>query len=266
MKLKMKKYIYILLFVAMPFGVLAQTADENPEKTTVVTKESGDIAYSEERYQDAIAIYEELLALNGPSIEIHYNLGNAYFRNNMVGEAILNYERALKIDPTDEESKFNLSFAQNYIKDEIPVNDDVFFVRWIKEFVNMAGITTWSVIAVVSFVLMLIAITIFFVCKGSVMRKITLTTFFVTLLMTIVANLSAKHIYSLMNDDSYAIVMNEEVNMKSSPDASGTILLKMHEGRKVRIIDDSLKEWVEVEVDNGKLIVGWVPVQTIERI
>ena len=40
--------------------------------------------------------------------------------------------------------------------------------------------------------------------------------------------------------------------------------MKIHEGRKVKIIDDSMREWKEVELEDGT--VGWLPAVAIERI
>lgn len=263
----MKKAIYIfLLAFAVQISAKAQETPAVVEESVEVTKQAGDEAYSQERYQEAIDIYEELLSTGDATLELHYNLGNAYFRNNMIGNAILNYEKALKIDPTDDAAKFNLEFAQNRIKDEIPQADKVLFIEWGESFVNMFSINTWAAIAVSAFIIMLIAALMFIFGKSSTMRRSGLIVAICSLVATVLSNISAYNIYGVMNDNSNAIVMKEEVSVKSSPDSSGTVLIKIHEGRKVKILDDTIKDWVEVEVDNGKLIVGWVPAQTIERI
>ena len=69
-----------------------------------------------------------------------------------------------------------------------------------------------------------------------------------SLVTTVLSNISAYNIYGVMNDNSNAIVMKEEVSVKSSPDSSGTVLIKIHEGRKVKILDDTIKDWVEVDI------------------
>ena len=264
----MKRTIYILLLlVCLPLLATAQeesTQEIVTEKTA--TKNAGDEAYSQERYQEAIEVYEEVLQKGGETLELHYNLGNAYYRNNMIGEAILNYERALKIDPTDDATKFNLDFAYGRIKDEIPQADKIFFIEWGRAFVNMFSINTWAVIAIVTFILLLAAVLLIMFGKSIAIRRTSVIIAILSFIITLSANISAYNIYTVMTDDSNAIVMKEEVNVKSSPDNSGTVLIKIHEGRKVRILDDTIKDWVEIEVDNGKLIVGWVPSYTIERV
>lgn len=56
-------------------------------------------AYTKEDYKKAIELYEGLLETYGESADIYYNLGNAYYKSNQVAPAILNYERALLLDP-----------------------------------------------------------------------------------------------------------------------------------------------------------------------
>ena len=118
----MKRVSYILLFLLLPFMALAETqADITIEATenAAVTKSDADDAYEMKHYDKAISIYEALIKEEGATKQLYYNLGNAYYRANEIGKAILNYERALRLDPTDEDAKANLEFAQEYIKDEV---------------------------------------------------------------------------------------------------------------------------------------------------
>lgn len=259
----MKRIIYVLLFIVFPLSASATVDVNRPD--VALSKDSADKAYSEERYTDAIAIYEGLIQKNGGSLDLHYNLGNAYYRDKEIGKAILNYERALKFDPTDDNAKFNLEVANKMIKDELPESEEVFFLSWFDSLVNIFGITAWSVIGLLAFMAMLGAILLYIFKSGS-LRKVALYVSIFSFVLALIANLSALSLYNTANDDTKAIVLKEELVLRSSPDLSGTELLKVHEGRKVKILDSPVKDWVEIEVDNGKLIVGWVPFDAIERI
>lgn len=259
----MKKFIYILLVFVLPLSASAQGATVEPVVT--FSKDSADNAYSQERYADAIEAYEGLIAANGGSLDLHYNLGNAYYRFKEIGKAILNYERALKHDPTDANARFNLEVANKMMKDELPESEELFFSGWSDSVVNLFSITTWTVIGMLSFVLMLGCIFVY-IFKSGTMRKVSLYVSLVSLSIVIVANLSALSLHNSMNDDTMAIVMKEEVILRSSPDLSGTELLKVHEGRKVKTLGNPVQGWVEVEVDNGNIIVGWVSADEIEKI
>ena len=61
-----------------------------------------------------------------------------------------------------------------------------------------------------------------------------------------------------------AIIMSGSVEVKSTPTQSGTNLFILHSGTKVLIIDDSMKEWKEIKLADGKI--GWIPVSDMEII
>lgn len=263
----MKKIIYILLLSVLPLTMTAQENNPTVDSTTTVsayTKAIGDSAYSKGDYNKAIEVYESIIADKGSSLQLYYNLGNAYFRSNMLGKSILNFERALRIDPTDEDTKANLEFAQSRMKDEIPEQYEIFFVSWFKAIVNMCSITTWSVTGIVAFIVLLLALLIILFNKNAGRRKFSVAVTLVSLFVTIFANISAYNLNCTMQDDSHAIVMKEETSLKSTPNNSGTVLIKVHEGRKVKIADDNINEWKKIELEDGT--VGWVPSSVIERI
>lgn len=251
----MKKIIYICLLLALPLSIMAQ-------ETVEYTKKQGDEAYADARYTDAITIYESVLAKQGASLSLYYNLGNAYYRNNQPGKAILNYERALRIDANDEDAKANLEFVQSRIVDKIPQDEVPFYKKWGNAIAGIFSQNVWAIIGIITFVGMLVA-TFFYYFRNR-RRAVLLVTIILCLLITIIANISA---YSLNSSDASdeAVIMDEMVIVKSSPDSSGTELTKIHEGLKVKIIDE-IVDWVKIEADNGNSVTGWVKSQTLERI
>ena len=86
------------------------------------------------------------------------------------------------------------------------------------------------------------------------------------ILITLVANISAHTLYVECKDKNEAVILEEMVVVKSSPDNSGTELTKIHEGLKVKIIDNSLNEWTRIEANNGNRVVGWVKSKSLEKI
>ena len=71
----MKRFIYILLAFVLPLSASAEEIVVEP--AMVFSKDSADNAYAQENYADAIEAYEGLIAANGGSLDLHYNLGNA---------------------------------------------------------------------------------------------------------------------------------------------------------------------------------------------
>ena len=68
-------------------------------------------AYSKGDFKKAITLYESLLK-EGESAPLHYNLGNAYYKDGQNARAILNYEKSLLINPGNGDARFNLELAR----------------------------------------------------------------------------------------------------------------------------------------------------------
>ena len=68
--------------------------------------------YGEERWAEAAAEYERVLAAGWESGNLYFNLGNAWFRAGDVGRAVLDYERARRLLPRDPDVQANLSYAR----------------------------------------------------------------------------------------------------------------------------------------------------------
>ncbi len=254
----MKRIISIFLLSITSFIAFSQ------ENESIYTKELGDKAYAEARYDDAVSIYEALIAEKGATLPLYYNLGNAYYRTNNPGKAILNYERALQIDADDEDTKANLQFVQSMIVDKIPQDEVPFYKVWGRAFAGIFSKDTWGVIAVVTFITMLIAL--FLVIFKRNFRTISIIIASVCLLFTILANVSAFSLANRETDTPQGVILDEMVVVKSSPESSGTELTKIHEGLKITIIDDTLDEWVKIEANNGNRVVGWIKKKSMERI
>ena len=78
-----------------------------------VTKAEGDSAYIRNDYASAIQIYENLLK-KGEAAEVYYNLGNSYYKADDIARAILNYERALLLEPGNADIRANLEIRPIY--------------------------------------------------------------------------------------------------------------------------------------------------------
>lgn len=252
----MKAIIYFILML-IPCAAVAQV-------DAVGNKEVGDSAYAKGDYLAAIEAYQAILADNCISPEIYYNLGNAYYKTSEIGKAILNYERALLLDPSDEDIRFNLELARSKAVDKVDDGFKLFLTEWIETLVNVASLGTWAVIAIVTFVVMLIALLLLFFGKSIALRKVSMWCSIVMLIITLFSNYAAMSHYSKLTSKEMAIIMSPTVTAKSTPDNSGTNLFEIHEGRKVKVCDDSMKEWKEIELEDGT--VGWIPASALEVI
>ncbi len=262
------KRIVIMILTVLPFAVLAQDSTmvvSTPVSTEIpITKALADSTYAQNDYISSIGMYETILQNNGEAAEIYYNLGNAYYKNNNIAKSILNYERALLLNPGDEDIRFNLTLAQSKIVDKVSERYQIFFMNWLYAIINSFNMTTWSVVGIASFILLLVALLIFLFNNNITLRKTGFTIAIVMLFVTLFANCSAYYHYNKLTDRNNAIIMSPSVTAKSTPSDSGTSLFVIHEGRKVKIIDDTMSSWKEIELEDGTQ--GWVPVSVLERI
>ncbi len=79
---------------------------------------NGNQYYTEEKYEDAIRVYEWVLNEGFVAPELYYNLGNTYFKYNKMTLALLNYERAKLLDPGNEDIDYNLELARSFVIDK----------------------------------------------------------------------------------------------------------------------------------------------------
>ena len=215
------------------------------------TKADADKAYQENKYAEAIKMYENILATQGESAVVYYNLGNSYFKEKNMAKAVLNYERALLLNPGDADIRFNLDMARSKTVDQITPATEVFIVTWVNSLTNMQSERGWAKIGIVSFICLLVGLALYIFSKRLFVRKIGFIGAVVLLVVTVCANLFAREQKNELMDRTGAIVMSPTVTVKSTPDESGTELFVLHEGTKVFVEDNSMKGWKEIRLEDG---------------
>ncbi|MBV4205828.1 tetratricopeptide repeat protein [Bacteroides salyersiae] len=227
------------------------------------TKAEGDSAYMKNDYASAIQIYEALLN-RGEAADIYYNLGNSYYKAGDIAKAILNYERALLLQPGNGDIRANLEIARSKTVDKVEPVPEIFFVSWTKSLINSMSVDSWAVCGVVCFILLIVSLYLFIFSKQIVLKKAGFISGIVFLAVTILANVFANQQKDELANRNSAIVINPSVTVRSTPSESGTSLFILHEGHKVGVKDGSMKDWKEIRLEDGK--VGWVPASAIEII
>lgn len=225
-----------------------------------ITKSGGDSAYIKNDYKSAIQIYEALLE-KGEAAEVYYNLGNCYYKTNDIAKSILNYERALLLDPGNTDIRVNLEMARAKTVDKITPIPDIFFVAWIKSLINCLSVDAWAKCGILFFILFLVAVALFFFSKQASLKKGGFIGSIVFLILVVLSNVFASQQKAVLVNRNAAIVLVPSVTVRSTPSESGTSLFILHEGSKVELKDNSMREWKEIRLEDGK--VGWVPTSSI---
>jgi tetratricopeptide (TPR) repeat protein len=253
----MKKLLIILSLFFITSGIKAQlTTLEN-------LVEQANQAYSSADYQSAISQYESVLSSGYESAGLYFNLGNAYFKSDDIPSALLFYEKARKLDPTDENIRFNLDLANSRIVDKMEPLPKFFLRAWWKAARDVFSSDYWAEIAVICFILALLSAAFFIISSAVVVRKISFwagIVFISFVSLSLLFSLSGYYEYSRR---SSGIVFTPTVTVKSSPNDSSVDLFVIHEGTKV-FITDLVEGWSEVRLANGN--VGWVKTDTYRPI
>ena len=234
-----------------------------PMTIHAVTKQDADAEYSKGNYQQAIKDYEELLK-TGESAELYYNLGNAYYRTENITRSVLNYERALLLNPADEDIRFNLQMARSKTIDKITPESEMFFFTWYRSLVNLMTIDNWARLAIASIILTLILALVYLFASHLTLRKIGFYGGVLFLVIFLLSNLFAFQQKQMLMKRNGAIVIAPSVTIKKTPEANSTDQGVIHEGTRVDIIDDTMHDWKEIHLADGRE--GWIPTSQIEKI
>lgn len=226
-------------------------------------KQQADEAFAAEDYAKAEKLYLKL-ASQGESSHIYYNLGCTYYRMDNMAKAVLWLERAYILNPGDDDIQFNLDMARNKTIDRITPRHEMFFISAWNSLSRQLSITQWAVLALVSFVVSLLLLATYIFCSRIVLRKVGFFGFLIFMVGCIFFNILAYSQRSYNLSHTAGVIMSPAVTVKSTPSQSGTDLFVIHEGTRIEIKDNEMKEWAEVKIADGK--VGWIKKSTFEEI
>ncbi|HKJ79191.1 MAG TPA: tetratricopeptide repeat protein, partial [Prolixibacteraceae bacterium] len=225
--------------------------------------EKANAFYTTEEYNQAVSVYEQILQQGEESAKLYFNLGNAYYKTGEINKAILNYERAKLLAPQDDDIRFNLELANQYVVTKIDELPQPFFKRWKNRVVNLYPADSWSAISISAFILFLALLGLFLFSRSVTVKRLAFWSGIAFIIVSAFTFSFAAQQKRQLNARNHAIVFCPRVTVKSSPAQSGTDLFLLYEGVKVEITD-SLSTWKEVKLGDGNE--GWLPDSCIVKI
>ena len=153
-------------------GMMSLVAD-SARIDAVPTLAEADSAYIQGDYLKAISMYEWFIENQGSNATLYMNLGNCWLKRDEVARAILNYERAYLMDPSDPDIRFNLELARTKTVDKVSQVNELFIVAWFKKLLALLDVNGWAVLTVMLFALTILLIGLFLFSKKTGMRKIS---------------------------------------------------------------------------------------------
>jgi tetratricopeptide (TPR) repeat protein len=245
--------------VMLLLGISCAARAQDPHALLV----QANLAYQQGRVEEAKTTYEQIVRLGYDSGELFYNLGNAYYRTGNIPRAVLNYERAARIMPNDDDLRHNLRLASLMAVDRIEPAPRLFLWDWWDGVKSWFSITSAGVVMLLLFALTCGALAVVLLARTYALRRIAALVvivigFFFLFSVIVVAGKT----FDLGRDDE-AVVLAQIATVKNSPDEKGTDAFVLHGGVKVTIID-RLNTWMKIRLADGK--VGWMASSAAETI
>ncbi len=260
----MKKIFAILVIATLSFsaGIKAQDSqvvDAVESASELSEWEQANTAYSMEQYDKAIKLYEQIIQNGTYTWELYFNLGSAYYKDGQIGRAILNYERALRLDPSNEDIEHNLAVVNAQTKDRIESVPRFLLFDALANLRDSMRPNSWVAFTIVFFVLTVIVFVIWYTRR----RTILIGVLTVLGWFTIISYGFAHSAYSRVAGSNEAVVLNTASVVRSSPNITGKELFILHSGTKVDV-ENRNDNYTEIEIASGAK--GWILSQDIEEI
>ena len=248
--------LVVLTLLCFPFsGIAKESADSLFVK--------GNKEYAQKNYEAAANAYQKVLDAGIKTSSVYYNLGNTHYRLNSLASAILNYERARRISPNDDDVNANLRLANSKITDKMEVVPELFLKRWWNSFFLLLSVQSWSVVGVLSLLLGFVGLVIYLFSYSVELKRFSFYSGLLLIFLGICFVSFAGAEESYLQSHKEAVVFNGIVNVKSAPDVKQKTLMIIHEGTKVRVIEPR-ENWLKVELPNGNI--GWVEAAALQLI
>lgn len=256
----MMSFKYIILNVCLISFSMASFALTKEEAEQIFLE-----AYSAYENGDYIAAVEsfELISPEFESPALFKNLGNSYFRSNSIAMAILNYEKALKLNPRDKDVAFNLSHANALTKDRLKNEDDDKFENFINSITCSFSANIWAYISLAMVFIFFAFLFLMYLTKRTSIKRSLFYASFLSLLLVLGSIYFGYSSKKLISTHTHCIIIDPKVDVKSEPAKAATDLFILHEGSKVLLLE-SRNLWIQIQIPNGTK--GWVEMKKTKKI
>ena len=220
-------------------------------------------AYNKGEYQKAIDLYDDILENGKHSAELYFNLGNCHYKLDEIGPSIYYYEKALLLQPNDQEIKNNLSFAQNMRLDAIEEMPKTAMNRLHDSVVLALTPDQWGYLAIGMILLFVLGFITYYVMYSATYKRIAFiaanTALFISIFSVVIGYLGNRY----QNSKNPAIIFGREVVITSEPNERSEKVFALHEGTKVNVLE-SLENWSKIKIADGQT--GWMPSERLKLL
>jgi predicted TPR repeat methyltransferase len=223
----------------------------------------GNRQYKNGKYEDAVESYEKCLKLHARISAVYYNLGNAYFQAGDLGRAILAYERAKRLTPRDPDLLQNLHQASLLTRDEIELAPRSGLGAAVELGLSRVSVNELTLAASLVYLLLVVLLLVRLFLEAAVARR-ALGTAALVLGIALCAGTGALGMkLQHQHADRSAVVLADEVTVRSGPTENFDAVFKLHAGAVVSAVE-TRGVWDRVEA--SPKLTGWLRRDTIEGV
>jgi tetratricopeptide (TPR) repeat protein len=211
--------------------------------------------YAAGHFQEAIDGYETLARSGQWSATLFYDLGNAYFRANDFGRAILNYERVLALEPRHPEADANLRIARDEARAlELTVSAP-------ERSLQLMTLNQYTIAAAIAFWIGILGIVILILARRRSVGLIALS--ILSLLIFALAVAAVVWLDNGNKGSALAIVTDKGVEARVATAENANTVLALPPGSEIRIVSQR-GDWVYAVLPNN--LRGWIPAKSAESV
>jgi len=243
--------------------ILIPLSPVSPETASTRLFNRANQLYEEGKYEEAIAEYERIVDTGIENGYVYYNLGNAYFKNEQLGRAILSFERAKRLLPRDEDITANLEFVKLLTVDKTETPQPGWIAQLIIGLHNLFSLLEVTVVVWILYLVLCSAAIALILARSQMIRSAAVHTGGVALVLILLTGSSLFFKIQAAESTQRAVVMAQNVDARSGPGDEYTKMFTLHEGTEVKI-RQSREGWHLISIPGGTG--GWIEAQTVERI
>lgn len=250
--------IGLLAAIVLAIGLFSAASAQSTEDTETLVRANQ--LYENGRFLEASQTYQQLVDKGIVNSTLHYNLGNAYYKQGELGRAILNYERAAQLKPRDADIRANLEISRGQTVDKYESEG----AAWLGRLVDVSkSLLTLSEMTAIILILWLLLASLILVYRHTRREWLQYTLILVTLLFMIAAFSLGSRAY-FENSRPEAVVLAEEADILSGPGTQYITEFTLHSGAKVNLLE-TRGNWARLALP-GEQLQGWVPSETIAAV
>ena len=250
------KKLFFLIYILFTSVVVSQ-------KDNKALFDAANENYKLGNFQKAIDQYLKIEESKQVSSDLYYNIANSYYKLNNVANTIYYYEKALILNPLNEDASNNLEFAKRMTIDNIEELPKTFLQKIEVNYIKILSYNQWAILAVIFSFIGAILFLLFYYSTISSKKRIYFLTSVLSFVFLSISVFTSYNQYQKELNTQYAIIFASKASVNNAPTSNADEVFILHEGTKINIID-TVDNWKKIKLADGKI--GWISADSLKEL